>query len=361
MKFAIFAFIFTNTERMGKNRNKLIYGLAAIGLVVVIIMGWWAKDHYSYFRHSSVSGTGYVYVPTGASTEKQLDVLLQSGLLSDHGRFQRHADRRTLSGNIRPGRYELREGMTYRELFNRLRAGNQAPVNVTFNNIRTPDRLAGAVARYIEADSAEVLQHILHPQTAERYGFTSESFIGMFIPNTYQFFWNTDPEGFTDRMKKEYDRFWNADREAKRQQRGLTREEVIALASIVQEETVKTDEMPRVAGVYLNRIKIDMPLQADPTLKYALGDFSIRRVLNVHKEIDSPYNTYMYKGIPPGPICIPSISAVDAVLEPEEHNYLYFCAKEDFSGYHNFATNLAEHLRNSNRYTSELNRLGIMR
>ena len=194
---------------------------------------------------------------------------------------------------------------------------------------------------------------------AEKYGFKPEEMIGMFIPNTYEVWWNITPEGLTERMKKEYDNFWNEERVAKLARTRLTQKEVTTLASIICEETRMTDEMPTMAGVYINRLRRGMLLQADPTVKFAIGDFTIRRVLNRHLEVDSPYNTYKYAGLPPSPICMPSIKGIDAVLNYKESNYLYFCAKEDFSGYHNFARTLSEHNQNARRYANALNRAGI--
>lgn len=193
----------------------------------------------------------------------------------------------------------------------------------------------------------------------EDLGFTPESWLGIFLPNTYHFLWNTDANQFIDRIKSEYERYWSGNRDSRREALGLTRNEIMSMAAIVQSETFKVDEMPRVAGVYKNRLKKGMKLQADPTVIYALGDPGIRRVLKKHLRVDSPYNTYKYAGLPPGPIRIPSIQAIDACLNSENHKYLYFCAKEDFSGYHSFASGYTEHLRNARRYQRALNKRNI--
>ena len=231
-------------------------------------------------------------------------------------------------------------------------------MRVTFNNVRTLDRLAGSVSRRIEPDSATLAETLTDPATAERYGYTPQTFMAMFVPDTYEMYWNCSAGDFLDRMKRESDRFWK-EREAKLARSGLSREEAVTLASIVYEETKKKEEMPRVAGVYVNRLRRGMPLQADPTVKFALGDFSIRRVLFAHLEVDSPYNTYKHAGLPPGPICMPSIAAIDAVLDFEAHDYLYFCAKDDLSGAHVFARTLPEHNRNAQAYARALNWRGI--
>ena len=237
--------------------------------------------------------------------------------------------------------------------------GLQTPVKVTFNNMRDVDMLAGRIATQIEADSSS-LSILLHNQDyVKQLGFNNYTIPALFLPDTYEFYWNTDSEGFVNRMFQEYNKFWNEERKQQAQTKGLTPVQVSTLASIVNKETNMSDEMPRVAGVYLNRLKSNWLLQADPTLVFAWNDFTIKRVLDRHKEIESPYNTYKYPGLPPGPICIPSLAAVKAVLNAEDHHYFYFCAKEDFSGYHNFAKTLAEHNRNAAKYQQALNQRGI--
>ena len=211
----------------------------------------------------------------------------------------------------------------------------------------------------IEADSADIAALLKDEETAKKYGFNKQTFCSMFIPNTYEFWWNTSAEEFVQRMADEYKKFWNDDRKAKANELGLSQSQVSTLASIVESETQKNDEKARIAGVYINRLKKDWLLQADPTVVFAAGDFTIKRILNKHLEINSPYNTYKYKGLPPGPICIPSTTSIDAVLNYEHHNYMYFCAKEDFSGYHNFATTNAQHEANARRYHDALRKAGI--
>ncbi len=241
-----------------------------------------------------------------------------------------------------------------------LNLGEQTPVNVVVRTSRLPGILAARVAGQLEADSASLHAAMRDPATLREYGFGSElEMFSIFIPNTYEMWWTTTPAEFVARMKREYDRFWTPARTAKLARTRLTRMQVITLASILSEETLKTDEMPTMAGVYINRLRIGMPLQADPTVKYALGDFMLRRILNRHLRTPSPYNTYVNRGLPPTPITMPSIAAIDAVLDYREHKYLYFCAKEDFSGYHNFAETYQQHLANARRYSAELNRRGI--
>jgi UPF0755 protein len=241
----------------------------------------------------------------------------------------------------------------------RMLKGSQAPVNVTFNNIRTLPDLAGRLSEQLQADSLTMLAALTDDSVAAEYGFTPREFIGMFIPDTYELYWTTSPASFIERMKREYDRFWNEARLAKLDEIGLTRKEVSAMASIIDEETNRSDEMATIAGVYMNRIANGMPLQADPTVKFALGDPFIKRILYKHLEVDSPYNTYRHTGLPPGPIRMPSTQALNAVLNYQHHDYLYFCAKPDFSGYHAFAKTLSAHNLNAAAYAKALDTAGI--
>ncbi len=260
---------------------------------------------------------------------------------------------------VKPGRYVIDKDMSYFGLINYLRSGRQTPVNITFSNIRTLNDLAGRIGGQIEADSTQIMNFLSNPDNYYNDGFTRENIVAVFIPNTYQFFWNTSAEGFYSRMLKEYKKFWNEEKIKKAKEKNLDPVEVAILASIIDDEVAKTDEKPRIAGVYLNRLKRGIPLQACPTIKFALNDFTITRVLTKHLKIESPYNTYKIKGFPPGPIGCPTIEGIDAVLNAEKHDYLYFAAKADFSGYHNFSRTLAEHNRYAAEYQRELNRRRI--
>jgi len=299
------------------------------------------------------------YIPTGSVYADVIDSLEERGIIENRKSFNWVALKKGYDSLVKPGRYKIRNGLTNNELVNMLRSGDQDPVMVVFNNVRTLNELSGKVTRYLEADSAEFATFFSDADLPEHYGFTAASFTAMFIPETYEFFWNTSPEEFADRMKQEYEKFWEGDRDRKAKKMEMSREEVITLASIVDEETIYDDENSRVAGVYLNRLEQGIPLQADPTLKFALGDFSRQRILNGDKEIDSPYNTYKYKGLPPGPITIPSVAAIDGVLDYENHRYLYFCARADFSGYHAFARTYSQHMTNAREYQRALNRRRI--
>lgn len=298
------------------------------------------------------------WLPTGSSYEALTDTLSAHDV-ERMGVFNLVAQLKKLPQSVKSGHYVFAQGTSPLMLVNSLRAGAQKPVKVTFNNIRTLEQLAGRLAGQIEADSLTLLNHLKSPATAEKYGFEAEEFIGMFIPNTYEVWWNISPEALTERMNREYNKFWNAERTAKLSRTKLTAKEVVNLASIVYEETKVVGEMPKIAGVYINRLRRGIPLQACPTAKYAVGDFSLKRILHKHTQVESPYNTYLNRGLPPGPICMPSIAAIDAVLDYAEHKYLYFCAKEDFSGKHYFSTNLSQHNQYARRYANALRKAGI--
>ena len=331
-----------------------------LGLMITVVVVF--SKYQSIFTDNVEIEDEYVifYIPTGYNYDEVWQKLDSLNILINKKSFQWVAEKKDYPEAVKPGRYKIKDGMSNNELVNMLRSGSQAPVMVVFNNIRTFQQLAGKVATYLEPDSLEFLQMFLKEETATKYGFTRETFPAMFIPNTYEMFWTSSPEAFTDRMFKEYESFWQS-REKRREKIGMSRVEVSTLASIVDEETFVDDENRRVAGLYINRLEKGIPLQADPTLKFALGDFSRQRLINADKQIDSPYNTYKNKGLPPGPITIPSVSAIDAVLDYEKHNYLFMCARADFSGYHAFARTLKQHNANAAEYQRELNKRRIYR
>jgi UPF0755 protein len=245
--------------------------------------------------------------------------------------------------------------MGNKKLIRVLASGMQTPVQLTFGSFRTRHRFAGAIANQLEIDSLALLNSLTDNEVAKHFGFNEETFPTMFIPDTYEVYWNISLDDFLKRMGKEWQRFWQSKgREEQCKWIGLSRTEVSILASIVDEETAKVDEMPNIASVYLNRLRKGMALQADPTVRYALNSYASNRVLIKHTRVRSPYNTYTRVGLPPGPICIPSPQAIDAVLDYEPHSYLYFCAKADFSGYHTFAKTYAQHLVNAAAYQRAL-------
>lgn len=346
-------------------KRKLLL-LTALALLVLLSVGLTIGYKYYiriYSPNVDLHGKEYafIHIPSHATYEDVVAIVDSSGLLVNMEWFKWVGSRMGYPYSIKPGRYKIVKGMSNKKLITILRAGLQTPTRVTFTGFRTPQQLAGRISAQLEADSADLVAAFANEELVAEYGFTTETFIAMFIPNTYEFFWNTGAKGFFDRMKREYDAFWNETRSKKAADLGMDRIEVSTLASIVEEETTKADERARVAGVYINRLNRGIPLQADPTIKFAMGDFAMRRVLTRHLNIDSPYNTYKHRGLPPGPINAPGISSIDAVLNFEKHQYLYFCAKSDFSGYHVFAKTLTEHNRNALEYQKALNKERIYR
>lgn len=332
----------------------VFYLLLAAGLAIILLL-------WTIVLRSNVKASEPVriYVPTGSDFGTLNDTLMSADLLRSHRSFVITSRLKSFGKTVKPGSYVIEPGMSNNSIVNILRSGRQTPVNVTFNNIRTLGELAGRVGGQIEADSATLALFFGDETNYSADGFDSRTLIGVFIPDTYQLYWSVDARGFYRRMLKEYRDYWNDERLAMARSAGLTPAEVSALASIVDEEASREEEKPRIAGVYINRLRLGMPLQADPTVKFAVNDFSIRRILNRHLEVDSPYNTYKYAGLPPGPIRCPSRSGLEAVLKSEDHDYLYFVAKPDGSGYHHFSRTLAEHNRYASAYRRELNRRRI--
>jgi UPF0755 protein len=331
--------------------GKFIILFFAAAFIVAGVRGY---QLYQFVFQENVRSNYVLLISENDTYESIKDQLLKDEILLSERAFKWVAKKKNYSNFIKPGRYELKRGMTTNELVNMLRSGAQEPVNITFNNLRFKEDLAGKVSKYIQADSLSILALFENEAQIKSWGFTTETFRTMFIPNTYEMYWTTTAQDFAERMHTEYKRFWNEERLAKAKELNISPSEVSILASLVESETIKKDELQRVAGLYVNRLKRGILLQADPTVKYAVGDFSIKRVLNKHLEIESPYNTYKYVGLPPGPICFPAIQSIDAVLNYENHKYLYMCAKEDFSGYHNFAKTLRQHNRNANIYRKAL-------
>ncbi|HAS35531.1 MAG TPA: endolytic transglycosylase MltG [Flavobacteriales bacterium] len=333
-------------------------------LTSIGIGGSWAYKYYQFIYASNVSiseGTRYVLLPGGVDFEGVQTALLQDGLLEDLESFIWVAERKNYPSKVKAGRYLLSDGMSNNSLVNLLRSGEQQPLTLTLNNMRFTEDLASLAGAKLEFDSSDLMNLLTDRTYLNSIGFDPIRVKALFIPNTYEFYWSTTADEFIDRMAVEYKKFWNDARKSKAKALGLTQTEVSTLASIVEKETLVREEKPRVAGLYLNRIRRGIKLQADPTVIYALGDFTVNRVLREHLKIDNPYNTYMYKGLPPGPICIPEPSSIDAVLNPEKHNYIFMCAKADFSGYHSFATNLREHNRNARAYQRALNERKIFK
>jgi len=341
-------------------KNRVLYFFAIIGvmtLVVIIII------YNNLFGINIKVGEGdkVIFIPSGSTFEQVLDTLESNLQIKKVKVLKWVADKKKYPDMIKPGRYVIEDDLSYNGLINRLRSGRQDPVRITFNNIRTLNQLAGKISLQIEADSSQLISFLSDDQNYISDGFTRDNIIALFIPNTYEVYWNSDAKSLYTRMLKEYRLFWNDDRMTKAKEKGLNPVEVSTLASIIDDEVAKPDEKPRIAGVYLNRLKRGIPLQACPTIKFALNDYTITRVLYKHLQTDSPYNTYKHRGFPPGPIACPSIEGIDAVLNAEEHNYLYFAARADFSGYHNFSRSLAEHNRYAAAYQRELNKRKIFK
>lgn len=344
--------------------KKLLWAVALLGLIVA--------GYFAYFVYSAMfkpntafeNDVAYIYIPTKAN---YADVRSQlEPLLLNIKKFDALANQKKYVSNIKAGKYVIKKGMSNNDIINSIRSNN-IPIKVSFNNQESLKNLAGRIAIQIEADSLSLLNAMTSEDFLKMNGFESRTALGMYIPNSYEFFWNTSAEQFRDRMLKEYHRFWNDSRMAKAQALNLSPSQISTLASIIQKETAKIDERPKVAGVYVNRLKAGMPLQADPTVIYAIkeksGDFdqTIRRVLYKDLELDSPYNTYKYAGLPPGLITMPDISSIDAVLDFERHNYYYFVVDVANFGYHKFAKNLTQHNRNRQEYVRWIDQQGVNR
>jgi UPF0755 protein len=325
------------------------------------ITGW---EFYKIIYQPNVSLKGekstFIYIPTGADINTVKNILSEKGIVVDINSFEWVAERKKYKDRIYPGKYLIKSGMNNNELVNLLRSGRQVSVKLVINNFRKKEEIISLVGKQLEADSARLSAIFRDEAFLNKYGLNTENAGTLFIPNTYEFNWNTSAEQFIERMRKEHQKFWTDEKIVKAKALKLSQADVSILASIVEKETRKRYEMPTIAGVYLNRLKKGMLLQADPTLVYASGNFNITRVLNIHKEVDSPYNTYKYVGLPPGPICIPDARSIEAVLNYEKHDYLYFCANPDMSFTHVFAKTYDQHLVNARKFQQELNKRRIM-
>lgn len=346
------------------NLKKVIWATAILGLVICGILAYSIYNAIFASNTNFSNNEAYVYIPSNATFSEVKEQL--SPLLKDWRTFNAVAQRKGYSSNIKGGKYVITNGMNNNDIVNSLRSKN-IPVKVSFNNQETVETLAGRIASQLETDSISLVETFNDNNFLDENAFNEDNKLGMYIPNTYEFFWNTNAKEFRKRMKKEYDRFWNASRTAKAKKLGLSPIQIISLAAIVQKETTKIDERPKVAGVYLNRLRKGIPLQADPTVIYAIKketgnyDTIIKRVLYRDLEMDSPYNTYKNGGLPPGPITMPDISSINAVLNSEKHEYLYFVADISNFGYHMFAKTLVQHNRNKEQYIKWLNNQRIRR
>ncbi len=342
-----------------KNTTKALIIVAILILTIGGFMG--LKFYKAYFAPNVNGNQEYLYIKTGSTYDDLLANLKAKAIVEDFDSFTQAADKMNLATSIKPGRYRLSGGLSNRSFINMLKAGNQDPVKLKFQNIRKKENFAAYMAKNMEADSLAFIRVLDSAALLEKYGFNKENSYTLFIPNTYEMYWNIRPIDFFERMQKEYVKFWNAERKEKAAKLDLTPIQVSILASIVDSEALYDKEMPIIAGLYLNRLNKGILLQADPTVIFANDDFTVKRVTNKLLAVDSKYNTYKYRGLPPGPIMMPSINAIDAVLNREINNYIYMCAKEDFSGYHNFAETQAQHEVNARKYREALNKRNIYR
>jgi UPF0755 protein len=338
--------------------KKRIYIILIVCLV--LMLGTATNFSLKLFRSNTNKqfDQGYLYIPTGSNLDDVVAIIKAQQILNNTESFKWVASKMNFK-NIKPGKYKITKGLSNIELVRLLRSGKQEPIKLTFQNIRLKTDFAGYIGKNFEIDSSAFLNMLDSIDLVRQYGFDEETIFCMFIPNTYELYWNTSKEKFFERMQKEYVKFWHTERLAQAKAIGLSPVQVSILASIVDQEALLNREMVRIAGVYMNRLNRGIKLEADPTVIFANGDFTVKRVLYKLLQKDSPYNTYKYIGLPPGPICMPSVAAIDAVLHFEKHNYIYFCAKEDFSGLHNFASNVTEHQMNARKFQQALNNRGI--
>ena len=335
--------------------SKLYIYPAVIGLVLIISI----LIYFFLVPVSVKEDTYYIYIDDNDNQDSvvnKIRPIASSTSIICLQNLLRHAN---YKDKIKTGRYAINPGEGIVTIYRRLKNGQQSSLNLTIPEARTTDRLAAILSKKLMLDSTTIASALSSQEMCQRYGYDTCTIPAMFIPNTYDIYWNVSIDGLLERMKKEHDRFWNAERTTKASFHGLKPNEVATLASIIDEETANNAEKPMIAGMYINRLKIGMPLQADPTVKFALKQFGLKRIYNKLLRTDSPYNTYVHEGLPPGPIKIASIKGIDAVLNAVNHDYLYMCAKEDFSGTHTFAKTYPEHLQNAAKYTKALNERGI--
>ena len=341
---------------MEKKNKKILIG-AILGIILFGIAG--AAHIYYYFlaQPFQITDTTYIYIDRDDDVDSVYHKIAEAGNPKQMHGFESLV--RYQGYNIKTGRYAIKPTDNMRYLHRRLSMGYQTPVKLTIGSVRTLDRMARNVSRQLMIDSTEVAKLINDTAYIQKMGYTQQTLPALFIPNTYEVYWDMSAEDFMARMQKEHKAYWNEKRMKQAEELGLTPIEVATLASIVEEETANQAEKPMVAGLYINRLKKGMLLQADPTVKFSLQEFGLKRILFKHLEVDSPYNTYKYAGLPPGPIRVPSYQGLESVLNYTKHNYIYMCAKEDFSGTHNFAVTSAQHAANARKYQQALNRRGI--
>ena len=343
-------------DKRMKSKKSKIYIFAALACAILVI----GTVYYYFFTDfSNNESTQYLYIDTDDTQDSVFAKLSKTAnhhAMTGFRTIARHSD---YADNIHTGRFAILPGEGALMTFRRIKNGIQTPISLTIPEARTMTRLAELLSRKLMLDSTTIAKALTDTDFCSRFGYDTATIAAIFIPNTYSIYWNTSIDKLMERMQKEHKAFWNAARSQKAKEMGLSKTEVATMASIIDEETANNEEKPMIAGMYYNRLKVGMPLQADPTIKFALKDFGMRRIYHKSLFIDSPYNTYKNKGLPPGPIKVASIAGIDAVLNHVKHDYLYMCAKEDFSGTHNFAKTYEEHLKNAAKYSEALNKRGI--
>lgn len=347
----------TKKASSGSSLKKFI--IALVILIVVALSGTMLFYYLKFFGPSVTGNEEYLYIHTGEDFDSVYKTIRDKQIVKDSTNFLWAAQNMKYPGRVKPGRYRLKEGMSNRKLINMLASGAQEPVTFAFHNIRLKEQFAAFAGNKLESDSTEIIRLLDSTDFIKQYGFTTDNVYVAFMPDSYEIYWNTTPEKFFKKMYTHYQNFWTKERKAKAAELNLTPIQVSILASIVDAEALVDKEMPTIAGLYLNRLKKGMKLESDPTVIFAMKDFTIRRVLNRYLSVPSPYNTYANKGLPPGPIMMPSVNAVNAVLNYKPSNYIYMCAKEDFSGYHNFADNVKDHNINAQKFRKALNERNI--
>lgn len=338
--------------------KKALIGAGILLLLITVWLGWNILGPATGFDRAS----RMLYIPSvQPSRAGVIDSLTKNQMISSPGIFDWLAARLGYWSQVKPGRYEVRKGMSALGILRMLRNGSQSQVRIVINKIRTREEIAAYLGRQMETDSAEIIRFFNSPDSTRMFGLDTNNIITAIIPNTYLMYWTTPASKMIRRLFGERETFWNKERLLELERSGLTKESAYILASIVEEESNKNDEKPVIASVYLNRIKNNMSLSADPTVKFALRNFGLKRITlkHIRESASSPYNTYSHKGLPPGPICTPSIKTIDAVISPAKTDYLFFCARPDFSGYHSFASNETDHFKNARAYQRALDSLFI--
>ncbi len=333
-------------------KKKIFFGI----FLIIGLFGGYAAWQLLGPTVSAPAGN-YFYIRTGTVYSEVRQSLIEQQIIGNTFFFDLAAKQLKYPAKVKAGRYRVSKGTSVLGLVRMLRSGSQSPVNLVINKLRLPEDLAQKIATGFEADSASVMEVLTNPETLRKYAVDNNTLLTTVIPNTYSFYWNTPPGKILDKLHAEKEKFWNEERRAKASALKLTPAQVYTLASIVEEETNKQDDKGKIASVYLNRIEKGMKLQADPTVKFAIKDFALTRILFGHLNNQSPYNTYQHEGLPPGPICTPSIKTIDAVLDAPQTNYIFFVAKPDFNGYSNFASSYAEHLVYAKAYQQALDSL----